>query len=206
MRATLILALSLSMLTMTLALPAASATHHCPLGYPDLCVMDGHEDDETWRNRILTASEGAGSFGTGWTIARVWVSQYVTDRPGWHYESTSALVSVMGAVSPASAFTHSYVQADQTTYDRDGETDHTRTMAKGSSDHRVGQDRLGASITYSQVDDHDGEGCQEHLWLETETPDGETEEDLLDSRPCTVEIPQLIGSGARVPIVNLPAP
>lgn len=205
MRASLIVALSLSMVTMTLALPVATATHSCPGGYPTLCVMDGHEDEETWRNRVLTVSEGAGSFGTGWAIATVWVSQYVTDRPDWHYESTSALVSVMGAVSPASAFTHSYAQVDQTTYDRDGETDHTRTQATVSSDHRVEDTRLEAEVTYSQVDEHDGEGCREHLWLETETPTGETEEDLLDARPCTVEIPQLIASGARVPIVNLPA-
>lgn len=205
MRTSLILVLTLSILTTTLALPVATATHHCPLGSPDLCVMDGHEDEETWRNRILTVSEGAGSYAAGYAIATVWVSQYVTDRPGWHYESTSVLASLQGGISPANAFTHSYAQVDQTTYDRDGETDHTRSMAKVSSDHRVGQDRVEASLTYSQVDDHDGEGCREHLWLETQTPGGDTEEDLLESRPCTVEIPQLIASGYRVPIVDLPS-
>lgn len=204
MRSSLILALTLSILTTTLALPAATAKHQCPLGYPDLCVMDGHEDEETWRNRILTVSEGAGSYGTGYALARVWASQYVTDRPGWHYESMWVLVSVSGGLSPANTYTHTFADVDQTTYDRDGETDHTRTATGVSSDHRVGDDRLEVTIRYSQVDDHHGEGCQEHLWIETETPNGETEEDLLDSRPCTVEIPQLIASGYRVPIVNLP--
>lgn len=204
MRSKLALISTLSLLTATLTLPVATATHHCPIGYPDLCVLDGHEDEETWRNRILTVSEGAGVFTVGWTIATVWVSQYVTDRPDWHYESTSALVSVMGAVSPANAFTHSYASADQTIYDRGGDTEHERTRVTVSSDHRVEDTVVEAEVTYGQVDDHDGEGCREHLWLETQTPEGEREEDLLDARECTFVIPQLIASGARVPIVTLP--
>jgi hypothetical protein len=201
LRTTATIALALGLVTMTLV-PLASARHRCPA---DVCVLDGHEDEDTWRNRILTASEGAGTYTAGYVLATVWISQYVTDRPDWHYESTTALVSVQGGVSPLLAFTHTYANAGQTSYDRDGgDTDHERTRVTVGSDHRVDDTVVEAEVTYSQEDDHDGEGCREHLWLETQTPDGERETDLLDARPCTVQIPQLIESGARVPILALP--
>jgi hypothetical protein len=53
----------------------------------------------------------------------------------------------------------------------------------------VGQDRLEATVTSSQVDDHEGDGCREHLWVQIGTPDGEIEEDLFDAGGCTVPIP-----------------